>query len=286
MIEATGPNAEQIRHWNEIAGPIWAAHYAKVSAQIRPFGLRAMERAAVREGERVLDVGCGAGETTLELGRRVGVRGAVLGIDISAPMLEVARRSAEAEGRSQITFENVDAQTAELPGPFDLVYSRFGVMFFADPVAAFANLRRALRPDGRLGFVCWRALGENPWMRVPMQAAAQLLPMSKPNPSAPGPFSLADEGHLRAVLEGAGFADVALGAWDHAMNMGGGGSLDETAEFLLHIGPAAAALREAQADEALRRQVFEAVRAAIAPFEKEGGVYMPGAVWVVTARNP
>jgi len=285
-LPAAGPNAAQITYWNEQSGPKWVALEARLDAQIAPLGRAAMERAAPRPGERVLDVGCGCGQTALELAERVGPSGEVVGADVSAVMLARARERAAEAGLAQVRFENVDAQVHELPGAyFDLLYSRFGVMFFADPVAAFANLRRSLRPGGRLAFVCWQALDRNPWMLVPAGAAAREIPMpDPPAPGEPGPFSLADEKRLRGILEDAGFEDLRLEPDTGELFVGGEGGLDEVVDFALGVGPAGAALREAGPEA--RPRVAAAVREALAPYAGERGVRMAYAAWIVRAEVP
>src|SRR5881628_2723223 len=161
-----------------------------------------MERARIGAGERVIDIGCGCGDTTIALARRVGPAGLVLGIDVSAPMLARAADAAREAGVAHVRFEHADAQTHRFPAQaFDVLYSRFGVMFFSDPAAAFGNLRTALRPGGRLGFVCWQAVPENPWIAVPLEAAAQHMALPPPPaPGAPGPFSFADPERVRRIL--------------------------------------------------------------------------------------
>ncbi|WP_437998707.1 methyltransferase domain-containing protein [Sorangium sp. So ce185] len=283
MITVSGPNADQIQYWNEVGGPKWVALHDVISAQIRPLGALAMDRARIAAGERVLDVGCGIGDTTLELGRRVGPSGAVLGVDVSAPMLDRARAAAQAAGAANVAFENADAQTAALPGPFDVLYSRFGVMFFADPAAAFANLRKALRRGARLAFVCWRPLQENPWLLVPTLTVGRHLPLPQPDPHAPGPFALADAARVVDVLSRAGFVRVHCEPIDQELSVAGGRSLDETVDFLLKMGPASAALREANATPELVERVRADLREAIAPHAGPEGVRMGSAVWVVTA---
>ncbi|MGK3997696.1 class I SAM-dependent methyltransferase [Sorangium sp. So ce1024] len=282
-MQVAGPNADQIQYWNEVAGPKWVALHDTISAQIRPLGALAMDRAGIAAGERVLDVGCGMGETTLELGRRVGPGGAVVGVDVSAPMLERARAAALAAGAANVAFEDADAQTTALPGPFDVLYSRFGVMFFSEPEAAFANLRRALRTGARLAFVCWRSLQENAWLLVPATVAARHLEMPQPDPHAPGPFAFADAARVRGLLERAGFTRVEHHPVDRELSVAGGRSLDEAVDFLLQLGPASAALRAAQAGPELVERVRADLREAIAPFDGPGGVRMGSAVWIVTA---
>ncbi len=278
-------NRAQIEYWNEIAGPKWVQLADRVEPQIAPLGLAAMEALSVARGERVLDVGCGCGQSTLQLGERVGTDGAVLGADISGPMLDEARRRACAVGVSHVRLQQADAQVhAFEPGSFDVAFSRFGVMFFEDPVAAFANVLRALRPGGRLGFVCWQELARNAWMLRPVAAVAALIELpARPDPHAPGPFAFADVERVRGTLEKAGFEDVAAESLERDLLVGGGASLEETVEFLLQMGPAGAALREAGED--VRSRAAAAVKETVAPFVTPDGVRMPSASWRITARR-
>ncbi len=283
-IQPSGPNAEQIKYWNDTAGPKWVALHDVIDDQIRPLGLAAMDRANLRPGERVLDVGCGCGDTTVELARRVAPGGAAVGIDISAVMLERARHRAGAAGVAA-RFELGDAQTHPFtPATADVLFSRFGVMFFVDPTAAFTNLHRALRSGGRLAFVCWQSLPENPWMFVPLGAALQHLPPpSLPAPDAPGPFAFADPARVRGILGNAGFADVHLESVHRELSIGGGAGLDETVEFLLQMGPTAALLRDSP-DPTLLPRVSDAVRASLIPYQTPQGIRMSSASWIVTAQ--
>lgn len=286
-LAAAGPNAEQIDYWNDTAGPKWVALQESLDRQIGPLGHVAMAAADLQPGERVLDVGCGCGATSIELARRVAPGGSVLGVDVSTVMLEAARAAASRAGASGLEFANADAQTAPLtPGGFDVVFSRFGVMFFAEPTAAFANLRRAMRPGGRLAFVCWQEMAKNPWMSLPLSAALRHMPPPMPPaPGAPGPFAFADPEHVRRILGGAGFASVSLAPHETDLSVGGGQDLDTTVAFVLQLGPLAAALRES--DPSVRGRVADAVREAVAPFaEAGGGVRLGSATWIVTARNP
>ena len=282
-MEPSGPNAEQIEYWNKQAGPKWVAEGAQMDTLLAPLGLAAIERAAPRAGERVIDVGCGLGQTSLQLAARVGPTGSVLGVDISTPMLERARERARAERVTQVRFENADAQTYSFPpASFDLVFSRFGVMFFADPVAAFANLARALRPGGRVTFVCWQAFAQNPWMRDPLGALAKHVPMPPPAaPDAPGPFAFADAARVRGILERAGFADVAFEAKTVELPLGR--TVDEALRVATEIGPAAALLREAP--EAARAAACAAIRELLVSRATPSGVAMPYAVWIATGKR-
>jgi SAM-dependent methyltransferase len=289
MMQAEGPNAEQITYWNETSGPKWVALEELLDPQIAPLGLEGIERAGVRGGERVLDVGCGCGQTSLQLGERVGAEGSVLGVDLSAPMLARARARARAAGLAQVRFENADAQTFPFePRGADVVFSRFGVMFFADPVQAFANLRRALLPGGRLAFVCWQRLDRNPWMLLPAAAAARHLPMPPPPaPGAPGPFAFAEADFVRGILERAGLTRIEFTSLERELLVGGAGPLERAVSFLLQMGPAGTALREAAAqDPGIVDRVAASVREALAPFAGPGGLRMPSASWIVSARAP
>jgi len=282
-MEATGPNAEQIEYWNKQAGPKWVANNATMDALIGPLGLAALERAAPRAGERVLDVGCGVGQTTLQLAERVGPTGSVLGIDISTPMLELAREKARAAGRSNVRFENADAQThAFPPASFDLLFSRFGVMFFADPDAAFANLAKAVRPGGRVTFVCWQPVAANPWVREPMAALMKHVPPQAPPPAnAPGPFAFADPARVRGILERAGFAKPAAESQTGELVLGR--NVDEATAFAMEMGPVGAAV--AQAPESVRKAVAGSIREVLAAHQSAKGVALGSAVWIVTGTR-
>jgi SAM-dependent methyltransferase len=284
-VETSEANAEQIKYWNQVAGPKWVSLQGFLDEQIRPLGHLVLERTRLQRGEHVLDVGCGCGDTTLEIARRVAPSGSVTGIDISGPMLERARASARDAGLRDATFEQADAQTAALPaGRFDLLFSRFGVMFFADPPAAFANLRRALKPGGRLAFVCWRALFDNPWMMIPLSALAQQIQLPPPPaPGSPGPFAFADGERVRGILTSAGFTAVELEPVDEVLTVGGDSDLDSTVDFLLQMGPTSAALREAPTADL--RKITAAVREALLPHHQDGRLRLGSAAWIVTAER-
>src|SRR5262245_33350570 len=278
-----GPNAEQVRYWNEEVGPTWVEHQAQFDRLVSRPGARALERAGARAGEVAIDVGCGCGATPLELAGQVGASGRVLGLDLSAPMLGRARERAAALGLVNTAFELGDAQTfAFKPGAADLLFSRFGVMFFADPDAAFANLRKALRPDGRLAFVCWRALSENPWVQLPMSALAAHLPIpAAADPNAPGPFAFADGARVHGILERAGWRESALEKVDLELTLPGAG-VRGAADFLLQLGPTGRAVREAGLRDL--EPLARVLEQALAPHAAPGGVRLRAGVWIATAR--
>lgn len=279
----TGDNSEQIAEWNGAVGDRWAEMQAELDALIAPFGEDGLKAAAARPGERVIDVGCGCGDTSLVLARTVGASGQVTGIDISKVMLDVARRRADEAGLTQLGFEQADASNAALPQGADLIFSRFGVMFFAAPVPAFAHMRRALKDRGRLAFVCWQAARDNPWASVPVIAGRQAVGLTQQSqdPHAPGPFAFADETRVRAILLEADFKDVEAEPGEHPMMLGS--SARSAAEAAVRMGPVSRVVREAGPEAAPR--IIDAIEKALAPLAaRDGSVALPGRTWIVTAK--
>ncbi|MDE1949283.1 MAG: methyltransferase domain-containing protein, partial [Burkholderiales bacterium] len=248
------------------------------------FGAAALERAAVGAGERVIDVGCGGGETTRELARRVGAAGRVLGLDVSRPLLDLARARAAGSAAAPIEFSEADAAQAELPAAVDLVFSRFGIMFFDQPAPALGHLRRALRPGGRLVFVCWRAPRDNPWAMAPLVAARKHVDLRPPkaDPNAPGPFAFADPDRLRALLEEAGYASISIERCDAPVRIGA--DTRAAAENAARIGPAAQFIRECRPED--RPALMAAIEQALAPLAAaDGSISLAGSSWIVSAIN-
>jgi SAM-dependent methyltransferase len=277
MTSADAPNSQQIAYWNETGGPIWVRMQDALDIELRTLGLKGMEVLAPRLGERLIDIGCGCGATTLELAGRVGPEGSVVGVDISAPMLEVARR--RAVDLLQVRFVQADAATYAFE-PADGAFSRFGVMFFDDPVSAFGNIRKGLAPAGRIAFACWRAMAENEWATIPMQAVLPLLPAPPPTPApgAPGPFAFSDPERVRAVLQEAGFKNIRVEAHDEAT---GWGDLETSVRVTLNIGAVGAALR---ASPERRNEFAEVVREALTSYVTADGVKLHAGVWIVSAN--
>jgi SAM-dependent methyltransferase len=275
---ADAPNAGQAEYWNTMAGPTWAELQVQLDRQLQPLGEAAMRAFAPKPGEAILDIGCGCGDTSFALGEAVSPGGFVLGADISEPMLAIAQARTTVKG-SAAQFLLADVQTAELgEARFDGAFSRFGVMFFADPAAAFSNIRRSLKPGGRLAFVCWRPMADNPWMRVPLEAAKPTLPpLPESDPLAPGPFAFADPDRVQSILSAAGFSGVVITPFDTLI---GQGDLEQTLGLSLRIGPLAAALRE---NPQAREAAPDVVRQALSAYVSDDGVKMPAAVWIVRA---
>jgi SAM-dependent methyltransferase len=258
----TFANAEAAEYWSEMA-PTWLELEDRLDEVAGPPGQWAMERLGLEVGQRVLDVGCGLGRTTRALAREVGPEGRVVGLDISEGMLQAARDHAAQAGVANVEFVLGDAQVHELAaGAFDAAYSRFGVMFFADPVAAFANIHRSLRPGGRISFVCWQSGLENEWALVPAAAAMAALGVAPrlPGPEEPGPFSLADPARVRSILEGAGFSSVEVDQRnDFAVTTEA--DIPQVARMSLRVGGVRALLQDA--DEATTRRAVEAIEEAM-----------------------
>ena len=254
-----------------LAAQAWAEVYELLDLQLSPLGMRAIDALGPAMGNMVVDIGCGAGQSTLQLAGRVGAGGRIVGLDIAASLLDLARH--RASGLSQVSFLQADAQRLDLPDQSaDGIFSRFGVMAFTDPVAAFANFRRVLKPSGRLAFVCWRALEANELDLMPLQATG-LEALADPTP-----FSFADDGFLRTMLQAAGFDNITVQANDKAVSSG---SLDAMATVLLRVGPLGRILRE---NPDLRTEAEPKLRAALADHEEYGVVALRAATWIVTAR--
>jgi SAM-dependent methyltransferase len=267
---------DQATLWNGAMGQTWV-EMARVTDQLfEPLTAPLLE-AAGAGASALLDVGCGAGFATLALARELGPGTRTVGADISGPLLLAARDRADAAG-VPIDFVLADAQTFDFePASFDLIVSRLGVMFFVDPVAAFANLRRAATDSARLRFICWRDPAENPFMTLTARATKDLLDLPARVPNAPGPYGLADPERTRGILTGAGWSGVEARPFDAVCAMPAG----ELMTFLTRIGPLRDAL--AEADDELREKVLEAVRAAAAPYVDGDRVSFEAALWVVDA---
>ena len=275
-------NADQIAYWNGPAGQRWTDRQHVQDILLAPVSRVLLDRADARPGERILDVGCGCGATTIALAQEVAPDGFVLGIDISAPMLARAREIAP-QGLP-LDFVLADATDHPFdPVDFDLLASRFGVMFFADPVVSFANLRSALRPSGRLAFACWREPRDNPWMMTPLQAVYQHVPkMPRPDPEDPGPFAFASEDRVHRILKAAGFSQIAMEPHALSLDIAIGRGLDAAVEAALTIGPASRALQGYPAE--VHAAARGSIRDALAPFVRGQSVPLTGSIWIVTAR--
>ena len=276
------PNADQIAYWNGPAGQRWADRQQAQDILLGPVADILIDRAKLKAGERVIDIGCGSGVTTIAFAQKVGPSGHALGIDISGPMLARARASAPKD--LPVDFALADATVYRFePASFDLLASRFGVMFFADPVLSFSNMHKALRRSGRLAFACWREPRENPWMMTPLQAVYKHVAKLPPQgPEDPGPFAFASEERVHRILGAAGFTGIAMEPCPLSFDIAIGRGLDAAVEGALEIGPAHRALEGQPAE--LRAAATRSLREALAPLAKGDSVMLAGSIWIVTAK--
>jgi SAM-dependent methyltransferase len=274
-------NADQLAFWNGPGGHTWVARQEHTDITLAPVSEALLAYAAPRAGERVLDLGCGCGASTLEFARAVGPAGRVVALDISGPMLAEGEARAKAAGIANVDWRQADAATAALDG-FDLLASAFGTMFFGDPVAAFAHLRGAASPGARMAFVCWRPLGENPWMEVPMRAVApHVPPRPKPDPQAPGMFAFADPQRVSQVLTAAGWAPPRFDKLDCDLDIAAGRGLEQAVVQSTQIGAINSWLRGQPAE--VVTAAVASVREALAPHLDGARVRLPGAMWLVSS---
>lgn len=274
-------NQEQSALWNGASGNVWVESQALLDHTFTPFEDLLADAAAVRSPRCVLDIGCGTGATTLAVARRLGKAARCIGMDISDPMLTLARARAQREG-SSAEFVRGDAQTyAFEPGAVDMIVSRFGVMFFPDSVRAFTNLRNAAQPGAALRFVAWRSAADNPFMTTAERAAAPLMPEQPPrNPDGPGQFAFADPAKVRGILEASGWTEIDLAPIDLECTF----AESELVRYVSRLGPIGRIL--ATVDEPTRAAILPKVRAAFDPFVHGDEVRFSAACWNVSARNP
>lgn len=269
-------NAEQIEYWNGDAGAVWARRQDRMDALLAPISEAVLKACTATRGDRVLDIGCGCGETSLRLSQRGAT---VIGVDISKPMLTRAKERAQTE-RASATFMLGDAAVTPFERVHDQVFSRFGVMFFSDPTAAFANIRTGVRAGGKLCFVCWQPPQLNAWISAPFAVARPMLPPQPTlDPRAPGPFAFAEPDYVRTILDGAGFRDIRID--DLTTSLVLGRDVDTALEMVCEVGPLSRSF--AAVDPALRAKIIAAVREPLQAALTPSGVTLGASCWIVHA---
>jgi SAM-dependent methyltransferase len=285
MTENTIANTAQHEYWNTVAGPRWVGLDGFVERRVRPVNDLLLARSWVAAGESVLEIGCGTGAATVPFAEAVGEHGRVVGVDISEPMLAGARKRIAESGLHNIALLQADAQVHPFePGRFDVVASRFGVMFFADPVAAFSNLLPAVRAGGRLCFACWGPLQENRHWVIPYEVAVRHLgpPVPQP-PHMPGPMAFDDPAYVRSILETAGFTDVEINRETPDII---GSAPEEEADYACLMSPAGRLIDEKKPDEAVREKIRQEMIEAFAAYAGGKPMMLPSTVFIVMARRP
>jgi len=288
MTQVAAENAEALEAWNGVLFDRFVEYRHLIIGGIALHGDEAIRVEPPATGDRVLDVGCGFGDTTQQLAKIVGSAGSALGVDVASRFIDAARNEATAAGIANARFDVADVEVTQFDDTFDYAFARFGTMFFANPVAALRNVCRALEPGGRFVCVVWRRKLDNPWMHVAEEVVKPLVPEPETTDEprcGPGPFSQADADTLSGQLLSAGFAEIVLRRCDFGILIGR--DLDEAVDFNLALGPAAEAVRLAGDDaKAIRPMLEEALRKALAQFETPDGLVARSSTWIVTARVP
>ena len=287
MSDVASTNDVFTAFWNDVLAPKFERFRNILLDGLSFHSKGPLERLTLPAGTRVIDVGCGWGDTAIELARKVGPGGEVLGLDCCEAFLRAGRAAAQAEGLRNVRFVAADVQAYPFEPRYGFCFSRFGMMFFANPVAAMRNIRTALVPGGQLMFIVWRALADNPWMAIPKETVLHYLPPPGDDAQTcgPGPFSMANPDVVRGQLRAAGFEAVEFVRNDGPVMVGR--DVEQAMQFQLALGPAGEIVREAGAQaQARKEEIDAALRAAIAPYAGPGGVVMQSSSWVITARRP
>ena len=278
-------NKNQKDFWSGKGGDIWVERQNAMDTMLSPLGEAALNKLNFNEEENVLDIGCGCGHTTLNIAKRIGPSGNVTGLDISEPMLKRAKESAVEMSITNTSFKCVDVQTEDLGDQiYSSAFSRFGVMFFEDSVAAFKNINKSLISGGYLSFVCWQSPAVNPWQSLFIQEVKKYLDLPSPPPRSPGPFAFMESEYVSSILEESKFQDITIEGHEAEVNMFSGRSLSDSVKDYISINPVVTQMLK----ESSENQIAEIVNSGIeafSPYYSEKGLIFPSATWLVTARK-
>ncbi len=287
MLDSQEPSTEFVDFWNEILVPKFMKYRHILVDGLAHHSAAIFPSLQVREGDRVLDVGCGFGDTAIQLARRVGPSGSALGIDCCAAFLEIARKDAAAAGVDNVSFVEGDAQSHRFEPEYDFCFSRFGTQFFENPVGGLRNMRGALRPGGRMTMIVWRGIDDNPWLGVPRDIVSCYLPPPGEDGRScgPGPFSMANQEMVTKQLEIAGYDAIAFERVDAPLQVGE--TVEESIGFQLALGPAGEVYREAGEEAEQKHDVIDrALKRELGRHRTAEGIVMNSSSWVISARNP
>ena len=278
-------NKNQKDFWSGKGGDIWVERQNAMDTMLSPLGEAALNKLNFNEDENVLDIGCGCGHTTLNIAKRIGPSGNVTGLDISEPMLKRAKESAVEMSITNTSFKCIDVQTEDLGDQiYSTAFSRFGVMFFEDSIAAFKNINKSLISGGYLSFVCWQSPAVNPWQSLFIQEVKKFLDLPSPPPRSPGPFAFMESEYVSSILEESKFQDIRIEGHEAEVNMFSGRSLSDSVKDYISINPVVTQMLK----ESSENQIAEIVNSGIeafSPYYSEKGLIFPSATWLVTARK-
>ncbi|MBL6900495.1 MAG: methyltransferase domain-containing protein [SAR86 cluster bacterium] len=277
-------NIKQKQFWSGAGGDVWVDKQREMDIMLNPLGERAIQGLDLSGEEKILDIGCGCGATTLEIAKAV-TQGEVIGVDISEPMLERATKTASDMMLNNTSFQVKDVQVDEMPRSyFDIAFSRFGVMFFEDPFEAFKNINHSLKDNGQLSFVCWQHASLNPWQSLSIQVIKEFLDLPAPAPKSPGPFAFEDKSYINEILTESGFRDIEIKDNQEDIVMFSGKSIREACEDYLTINPVVTEMLKNSPTE-LREEILEALIGKFSDFHNNEGLLFPSATWIVTAKK-
>ena len=277
-------NIKQKEFWSGAGGDVWVNKQKEMDIMLNPLGQRAIDKLDLSNGKRILDIGCGCGATTLEIAKMIP-EGKIIGVDISEPMLNQARKDALEMSLSNTEFVVQDVQTDEISkDAFDIAFSRFGVMFFEDSYVAFKNINNALKIGGQLSFVCWQEPLLNPWQSLSIQVIKQFIDLPAPAPKSPGPFAFEDKSYIEDILDRSNFKEINIDDNQEEIIMFSGKSLKEASEDYLTINPVVTEMLKNSPKE-LKEEILEALIIKFSDFHEDHGLVFPSATWIVTAKK-